>query len=908
MRNPVKELNNANTAIEHSIDHLEFEGRGPVSRDVIGNIRHLVEHVAMCAVHGDTFIPGDYFVAVKAAVKQMKTRKDTHFIADFHHSLQKVVSHYVLTEDSAERLFLKYYENLLLLRQFANGRLGIRILSNLGDIPLDTDPGLERYHEEIARRVDHFMFVFSANIGSDRFYVRGAKPFFVNERVYYETTLVPAYDSSSKFDHVLVFSSFRMPTNNAVRVSLKHTSIAGLGSAGSVLPVAVVDDYEVSIRPCEINSLLKVMGRSDIARVSSQYSSYRSLMSFLTRTGMSLYEVSVLQDSCYVQAMSEIERNGPACPAHTLLDAAHAFFDSNVTGQNVLAYLLSKPRNRVIKDQLADMPNSMLGGLFLKNGCIPFERQPYCTNLLRHEVAVDDLCRCIDPERYEDNLLARWVSQESLGTRSLYIEDSGLNDLSDVDALIERYNDTLYKGHVSRRIEHKMGYFFVKGDEDDVAAILRGLLKLSDRGVRGYASMCDAWLAENQGTVDDPAKVDALRRIFVDTRAALVYGSAGTGKTTMVNYVCSLLRDLSKVAIANTNPAVDNLRRKIKDSGCMFMTVAKYLAHPHSCDLLIVDECSTVCNLDMRRIIEAGAFKLLLVVGDERRIESIRFGNWFSLGREFLPGKCVHEFEKPWRTTDDNLLSLWNAVRSMNPNVAEILASCDMTSALDRSVLERASDDEIILCLNYDGLYGINNLNRLLQTLNNNAPVLWNLHTYKVGDPILFNETERFQPLLYNNLKGRIVGIDNSAGDSITFTVAIDMAVSELSVARYRGLEFLDARDGETYLCFAVMKFKDQDGEDLGEDCVVPFQVAYAVSVHKAQGLEYSSVKLVITKDVEKRITHSIFYTAITRARESLRIYWSPESQKKVLSSFELTSTRTDSQLLSNRCGLKLHP
>ena len=314
------------------------------------------------------------------------------------------------------------------------------------------------------------------------------------------------------------------------------------------------------------------------------------------------------------------------------------------------------------------------------------------------------------------------------------------------------------------------------------------------------------------------------------------------------------------------------------------------------------------CNLDMRRIIETGAFRLLLLVGDERQIESIRFGNWFSLGKEFLPGKCVHEFEKPWRTTDDNLLGLWSAVRNMDPNIAEILASCDMTSVLDNSVLERASDDEIVLCLNYDGLYGINNLNMLLQTLNNNAPVIWNLHTYKVGDPILFNETERFQPLLYNNLKGRIVGIDNSAGDSITLTVAVDMAVSELSVARYRGLEFLDARDGETYLRFMVMKSKDQDGEDLGEDCVVPFQVAYAVSVHKAQGLEYSSVKLVITKDVEKRITHSVFYTAITRARESLRIYWSPESQKKVLSSFELTSTRTDSQLLSNRCGLKLHP
>lgn len=34
--------------------------------------------------------------------------------------------------------------------------------------------------------------------------------------------------------------------------------------------------------------------------------------------------------------------------------------------------------------------------------------------------------------------------------------------------------------------------------------------------------------------------------------------------------------------------------------------------------------------------------------------------------------------------------------------------------------------------------------------------------TYKVGDPILFNEADRFAPVIYNNLKGRIVGIDKS--------------------------------------------------------------------------------------------------------------------------------------------------
>ena len=55
------------------------------------------------------------------------------------------------------------------------------------------------------------------------------------------------------------------------------------------------------------------------------------------------------------------------------------------------------------------------------------------------------------------------------------------------------------------------------------------------------------------------------------------------------------------------------------------------------------------------------------------------------------------------------------------------------------------------------------------------------------------------------------------------------------------------------------------------------------VSIHKAQGLEYKSVKIVITDEVEEQITHNIFYTAITRAKEKLKIYWSPETENKVI-------------------------
>ncbi len=66
----------------------------------------------------------------------------------------------------------------------------------------------------------------------------------------------------------------------------------------------------------------------------------------------------------------------------------------------------------------------------------------------------------------------------------------------------------------------------------------------------------------------------------------------------------------------------------------------------------------------------------------------------------------------------------------------------------------------------------------------------------------------------------------------------------------------------------------------------MPFQLAYAVSIHKAQGLEYNSVKIVIPNNNSEKITHGIFYTAITRAKEKLKIYWSPETMEKIISDF----------------------
>lgn len=86
---------------------------------------------------------------------------------------------------------------------------------------------------------------------------------------------------------------------------------------------------------------------------------------------------------------------------------------------------------------------------------------------------------------------------------------------------------------------------------------------------------------------------------------------------------------------------------------------------------------------------------------------------------------------------------------------------------------------------------------------------------------------------------------------------------------------------------------------------MVPFQIAYAVSIHKAQGLEYDSVKIIITDDIDELITHSIFYTAITRAREKLKIYWTQSVEKKVLDRIKPKNNHQDISLLKQELLLR---
>lgn len=257
------------------------------------------------------------------------------------------------------------------------------------------------------------------------------------------------------------------------------------------------------------------------------------------------------------------------------------------------------------------------------------------------------------------------------------------------------------------------------------------------------------------------------------------------------------------------------------------------------------------------------------------------------------------------------MLRVWNDVRKMKDDIYDLLQTFGYSANLDKSIFSPAGEKEIILCLNYGGLYGINNINHFLQECNKGKEIWRGVQRYKVGDPILFNDaadkfftrTEEQIPVIHNNMTGRIVDFErvnaDKVGEGIQFDIEIDRPLIDMDTKDMDFTLVKNAESGNSIIRFIVNKNKSTDEDDDGySKSVVPFQIAYAVSIHKAQGLEYESVKIIITDEIDELITHNIFYTAITRARRSLKIYWTQPVEEKVLNQIKPHNNWKDVSLL----------
>lgn len=869
--------------------------RALLSQNVLAQLRNLVEGVAV-RVHTGSPNAEFSYAAIDLGLAFVKSNGKLNFLGRFHKLIQQSASHYTLDGDASERLMLKYYEYLCRIRSLLQEKCGLAVLANLEDFPVDLDPSLREYHEKIAKRIGIDHLSPADNNPRDRYYIHKTRPFFVSGRVYYEATLYRAVNKVSKFDRIIAFTNIDMADKYAAMLTLRRDSIEVLGQT---MPITIISEWEVSIRPCEFDNFARLLGLTSKVRTAS--TEYRYLMHQLTAGAGSLLDLLDIPDGMYAAVRAEATAGGAPALIFSVLDKARWIVRARAPGHNVLRYLMLRMQNQILKSQYDRDGCRLLSGLNLPYGCIPFDTMPFCTSLSSHNPRHWDLVESLDTTGRTHEMLARRVKNNVERHGSLYTPVADLDAFGDINVLISTYNTKLYYKHTERQLLLDRGHVFFRGYENETVSIVEQLQEYASSRIEGFTQAVERWLDEAPRRIDDPIKKNALKQLFSQSRVALIYGAAGTGKSTMVDHIAHYFNDKEKLFLAHTNPAIDNLKRKVTAQNTDFRTISSQIGKKPSTtayDLLVIDECSTVSNADLIKVLAKTSFKLLVLVGDVYQIESIQFGNWFEIIRSFIPSTSIFELTTPFRTKNDSLLGFWNKVRAIEDDLTEVMARNGYSSVLDKTLFEFQGQDEIILCLNYDGLYGINNINRFLQTSNPGAATTWRVSTYKVGDPVLFHETERFRPVIYNNLKGRIVGI-NSARGWIQFDVELDRPLSEFDV----GNEELEWIEGST-VRFSVYDTNSSDEDDDSLNTAVPFQVAYAVSIHKAQGLEYDSVKVVITDANEDDITHSIFYTAITRARERLRIFWTPETQQHVLERINRSTNTKDVAILAARRGL----
>ena len=884
----------ADHAICQNIELLA-EQRRLLSQNVLSQLRNLVEGVAV-QIHLGNPDAVFHYDAVEPALAYIKSKAQLSFLGKFHKLIQKSASHYTLDGDASERLMLKYYEYLHRVRDVLKSNCGMSVLRNLEDFPVDLDPSLREYHEKIAARIELPRSARNNTEVRDRYYIHHTRPFFVRGRIYYEVTFYRAANRVSKFDRIIAFTPIEMSVEYSAMLTLQRDSIEVLERT---MPIMIIREWAVSIRPCEFENFARLLGIT--ASVRSKSHEYQYLMRWLTAGAKSLVELIDMSDASYATMKVAGFAGGFRLQIFPCLDKARQLARAGADGGNVLRYLMLRMHNVILKSQYSSDECRLLSGMNLQYGCIPFDKMPFCTSLIGHNPRYSDLVECLDVAGRKHELLARAVKNNVELHGILYTTAADLEEFGDAEKLINSYNQQLYSKHVSRRLLLDKKHIFIKKYEDETVAIVESLQKYASSRIDGYTTGVERWLNEAPRNIDDPAKVGALKRLFSQSRVALLYGAAGTGKSTMVDHIAHYFNDKQKLFLAHTHPAVDNLQRKVTAQNSEFRTINSQIGRKSSTkdyDLLVIDECSTVSNSDILEVLSKTSFKLLVLVGDVYQIESIQFGNWFEIIRSFIPSTSVFELTTPFRTRNGSLLALWDKVRSIDNDIAELMAHNGYSTVLDRTLFQALEQDEIILCLNYDGLYGINNINRFLQSGNPGKATNWRATTYKIGDPVLFNETERFRPVIYNNLKGWIVSCERFK-ERIQFDVELDRPLTEFDVDNDE-LEWV----GGSTVRFSVYDSGNSDDDDDELNTSVPFQVAYAVSIHKAQGLEYDSVKVVITDGNEDDITHSIFYTAITRARERLLIFWTPETQHAVLQHLTRGANSKDVSLLASRRSL----
>ena len=365
----------------------------------------------------------------------------------------------------------------------------------------------------------------------------------------------------------------------------------------------------------------------------------------------------------------------------------------------------------------------------------------------------------------------------------------------------------------------------------------------------------------------------------------VITGGPGTGKTTIINCIISLLSQEGEVVLCA--PTGRAAKRMTEATGVESKTVHRLLEYggdegqfarnqenPIEADVVIVDEVSMVDLMLMRsllRAIEPGT--RLILVGDADQLPSVGAGNVLGdvLASGVIP-KCmltdifrqgetsrivvnahrINHGETPLlneKGTDfffERKQGFYDAAQTIVSLVTQRLPKFLRYDPSEYA--EQAVRSIQVLAPAKKGECGVITLNQMLQAALNppakDKPSLQYGETiFRLGDKVMQTKNDYQLEWRRNTASGWEDGQGVFNGD-VGFVVDVDPEEHCLTV-RF---------DEEKEAVYASAQFENLD-------------LAYCLSVHKSQGSEFPVVVMPVVGGPPMLLTRNLFYTALTRAR-----------------------------------------